>query len=261
MAQPSKNFYPHLVIKVNEHPNKLYGFPFLGAFIKVIMIIPQIVEAFFLSIAMVFFIIANPFVVFFSGKYWDAAYDFFLGALRFYTKLSLFMFGLTDIYPGFDLKTNKSFELDIPKPTKPHKWLAFPIFGFIFRLIILIPYQIYSQVLGNGTSVAWMISWFTILFKGKIPESLYEFERDTIRVGLAHSVYAIGLSDTYPSFEISMNHKTEKILLIIAGAILFVFNNMSDFQNDKTMMKKEFRYEKYQDTMNNDTFDSYKNTY
>lgn len=219
-----KNFYPHLVVKNNEHPNKLYAFPFVGIIIKLIMLIPVFFMCIFLTFAYLFFWISTPFVILFTGKYWKAAYEFNIGYLTFYTKIILFLLGITDKYPGFNLKDNGIFELHLEKPSAPSRWMSFPILGFLARLILLIPYIIFESVLSYGNRVAMFISWFAVLLKGKFPESLYEFERDSLRVSLASTAYITYLSDTYPSFSISMKHKNIKILLIIAGALLFLGN-------------------------------------
>jgi hypothetical protein len=140
--------------------------------------------------------------------------------MRYQTKTSLFLFGLSDRYPGFNFDTNGLFELNIPKPSRPSKLLASPFLGIIIRVVLLIPYFIFSSVLRNGTNIAVFLSWFAVLFNKKYPESFYEFARDYIRVDNAQSSYLMSLSDTYPSFYISMNHQTAKVLLIIGGAIL-----------------------------------------
>lgn len=222
------NFYPKLVIKNNENPNKLYAFPFVGLLIKAIMLFPASLFLMFVAIAFFALWLITPFVVLFTGKYWDPAYKMTLGFMIYRTKYSLFLLGLTDKYPGLDLETHGLFEITFKKPTAVGRWLAFPIAGFAIRLFLSIPYYIYSSVLDSGTYVAMVASWFGILNKGKYPESLYEFNRDSIRVSLAYTVYLTYLSDRYPSFWISMKHKTVKITLIIIGAILFILSNRSN---------------------------------
>lgn len=223
-ADKKKNIYPNFYIAPNKNPNRLYAFPFFGVLIKIILLIPVFIEAIFLAIAVPIVLLITWIVVEFTGKYWSHGYYFFVGALRFWTKISVFMYGMSDKYPGFNFSTNGMFTLEIEKPVKPNRWLAIPLIGFLVRLILLIPYHIFSQVLQNGSTIAWVITWFTVLFKKKFPESLYEFEFDTHRVSLAASVYLFGLSDKYPSFAISMNHQTIKILLIVGGALLTAAN-------------------------------------
>lgn len=223
-ADKKKNMYPNFYIAPNKNPNRLYAFPIFGVLIKLVMLIPVFIEAVFLMLAVPFVLLITWIVVEFTGKYWSHGYYFFVGALRFWTKISVFMYGMSDKYPGFDFSTNGMFTLEIERPAKPNRWLAIPLIGFLIRAILLIPYHIFSQVLQNGSTIAWIITWFTVLFKKSFPESLYEFEFDSHRVSLASSVYLFGLSDKYPSFTISMKHQTVKILLIVGGALLTAAN-------------------------------------
>jgi hypothetical protein len=245
-----KNLYPHLVIKNNANPDKLLAFPLLGIFIKTILLIPPLLIAFFLSIVFFFVWCITPFVILFTGKYWDTAYNFVVTYLTYTTKIKLYYFGLTDKYPGFGMDADGIFELKIEKPHAPNRLLGFPLIGFVIRWILLIPYSIFQAVLGNGSVVAVIISWFAVLFKGKYPESLYEFIRDSIRVSMAEMMYMSYLSDTYPSFYISMKHQTVKILLIIAGAILMLSNSSRGFgnHNDRGRMQYNHNYNNMQDT-------------
>ena len=244
-----KNIYPHLVIKNTTNPDKLLAFPLLGIFVKVILLIPVFFVAFFVGVAYFFVWSINSFVILFTGKYWDVAYNLFLKLIIYTTKIKLYYLGLTDTYPGFNFQTKGLFDVHIDKPQKPNRLLAFPVLGFFIRIILLIPYAIFQSVLSNGTVVAWVISWFAVLFKGKYPESLYEFERDSIRVNIAESMYISYLSDEYPSFYMSMNHQTVKILLIIAGAILMLSDGSHSGWNDTNRGPQMHR--DYNNTMHN----------
>jgi hypothetical protein len=245
MADTIKNLYPHFTVENNKNPNRFLNFPFLGILIKVIILIPVWIEAFFLGIAAFFILLISWFVISFTGRYWDVAYRFFVGLMKFWIKIRLYMFGITDKYPGFGLNTNGLFEFDIPKPENPNKWLAIPLLGIVVRFILLIPYCIFSDVLYRGANFAMFLSWFVILFKGRLPESLYEFERDSLRVNYASNAYIVGLSDKYPSFHISMNHQTAKILLIIVGAIFSAFNMLGSLAQDEksTYKTKDYEYQ------------------
>lgn len=246
MAEAPKNIYPKFHVENNKKPNKFLNFPILGLIIKIILLIPVWIEAFFLAIGALIVLLLSWFVIAFTGKYWDVAYRYFLGLMRFWTKVRLYIFGITDKYPGFGLNTNGLFKLDIPKPENPNKWLAIPLLGIIIRLILLIPYLIFTDVMQRGANVAMFLSWFVILFKGRLPESFYEFERDSIRVNYASYAYIVGFSDKYPNFYISMNHQTAKILLLIIGAIFTAFNMAGSFSPEPSTYEyndNEYRYE------------------
>jgi len=213
--------YPNFSVDNNPKPNRLLAFPILGLVIKLILLIPVFIEAIFVGLFAIYCILfINWFVILFTGKYWTFAYTLFLNLMRFCGKITLYIYGITDTYPGFALNTKGLFALTIDKPENPNRWFAIPFLGIFARLILLIPYIIFSDVLQRGSGVAMFLSWFVVLFKGRLPESLYEFEKDSIRVSFSATAYMLGLSDKYPSFAMSMNHQTAKILLIIAGALL-----------------------------------------
>jgi hypothetical protein len=245
MVDTTTKMYPHFTVDNNKKPNRLYAFPLLGILIKIIILIPQFVEMFFLGIAAIFLLIINWFIVLFTGEYWDLAYNFFLGIMRLEAKMHLFLYGLTDTYPGFALNTKNLFTLTIPKPTNPNRILAIPLIGIIVRFILLIPYLIFNEVLGRGAGIAMVCSWFAVLFNKQFPESLYEFERDTLRVSFASSSYILGFSDHYPNFKISMNHQTIKLLLIIAGAICLGLSWGGSDQNMNNNTNYRYQYNNY----------------
>ena len=159
--------YPRFAVPNNEHPNKLYGFPLLGYLIKLIMVIPALLFIVLLSIAAIILWLILPFVILFKGKYWDTAFNFFNGYLIYSTKIGLFIAGVTDKYPGFNLQTNGIFELTIKKPATSNRLLGFPLIGFIIRAVLMIPFYIYQSVLSYGGFFAVIASWFGVTFKGK----------------------------------------------------------------------------------------------
>lgn len=223
------NLYPTLSVTHIQNPNRLFAVPLLGILVKIILVIPVGIELIVLYIANFFITIANSFVVLFSGKYWDIAYSLNLGLMRLITKLYLYIYGLTDKYPGFDLTIQDPLiTLDIKKPESPNRLFAIPLLGGLARIILLIPYFIYQSVLNYAVGVGVIISSFPVLFTGKYPKTTYEFARDFTRITLASTVYMSGLSDSYPSFWISMNHQAVKIILIIVGTLIFVTNSVTN---------------------------------
>lgn len=214
--------YPELIIPYPEHPNRWYAFPIIGLLVKSILLIPLLLGLAFFGLFIFVLMLFTPFVILFTGKYWDPAYKYTLNYLKISTKVILYIYGLTDKYPGFSMDESGIFTLRLDEPTAPSRFLAFPLLGFLIRVILLIPFVIFSEVLSRGSVIALICSWFAVLFTGKYPKSLYEFIKDNIRVGLAISVYELYLSDTYPSFRISMHYKVVKIILLILGALLVI---------------------------------------
>lgn len=168
-TQSGPNLYPTLAISHIQNPNRFYAVPLLGGFIKVIMLIPVWLEAMVLALAYFFVSIINSLVVLLTGKYWEFAYRFNLGLMRFGSKIYFFFWGLTNAYPGFNLSTNSQFILDIAKPDKPSRVLAFPILGGVIRIVLLIPYLTLYLLCNRKRSSSWSSSF---VFRGACKRSL-----------------------------------------------------------------------------------------
>ncbi len=75
----------------------------LTTFFRIILIIPQVIVLYFLEIvAGVIWFIAW-WAILFTGKYPKGMYDFFVGFMRWSTRVNGYMYLLTDKYPPFSM--------------------------------------------------------------------------------------------------------------------------------------------------------------
>lgn len=213
--------YPILSVRAPTNPSRLWAFPIVAFWIKVLILIPVATWWSILALVAVVTNLLNSFVVLFSGRYWVAAYGLAVGLLRLQTKIWMFATGLTDQYPGFGLTITpyESFTLDVPLPESPSRGFAIPVLGGFARGILLIPFALWGQVVAYGAYLAVVVASFPVLFTGQYPPVFLELARDALRVSLARVCYGLGLSDTYPSFAISMEHPRVKWLFIILGIL------------------------------------------
>jgi hypothetical protein len=216
--------YPELDIQKIENPNRFFAVPLIGFLVKVILLIPVAIELIFLGIFQLIVTFINSWVVLFTGKYWQFAYQYTLGILRLRAKITFYLYGLTNHYPWFNFKIKDNYKIEIERPNNSNRLFAVPLLGGTARIMLLIPYLIFNSVLSTGAGVGAFFSFYKVLFRKIYPESTFEFERDATRVNLAVNAYMFGLSDNYPSPHISMNHQTIKIALIVAGTILAFAN-------------------------------------
>lgn len=241
----NNNLYPTLSVSQIQDPNRFYAVPIIGIMAKVIICIPIFIEILFLYIATGIVTLINSFSVLFTGNYWQSAYELNLGVLRLTTKLTFFFYGLTNKYPGFGLTIEDPLiSLDMAKPQNPNRFFAIPLIGGLSRFILLIPYFIYANIIESAVSIASIfIASFSVLFRGKYPEFAYELTRDYVRISQATAAYLVGFSDKYPSFWISMNHQTIKIILIILGILFSLGNVASGFSQDSSSQFEKFNQE------------------
>ena len=156
----------------------------------------------------------NSFVVLITGKYWRHCYNINTGLLKLGAKIHLYFIGLTNKYPGFSLDVS-GFDLNFTYPSASNRYFAIPIFGGLARLVLLVPYFVYNAAISKGAFLGVIISSLWVLFKGRYPETSYEFASDALRLNISQTLYMNGISDKYPSFYISLDHATLKLLLII----------------------------------------------
>lgn len=223
--------YPLLKAETIQNPNRFFAFPLIGILIKIIILIPVLIEIWFIAIWwFIVVFLMNPLAVLFTGQYWQHAYQVTLVLLKLQTKVSFYMFGLTDKYPGFSPDINDNFNFDLAMPASSNRWFAIPFFGGIARIILLIPYSVFASIISTAASLGVVfLAWAVVLFKGKYPEGLFELYRDATRVALAQSVYIAGISDKYPSFYISMAHDKIKLILIAIAVIFQGWNFTTNF--------------------------------
>ena len=218
--------YPVLTVQQNDAPNKFWAIPILGIVAKGFAVIPVGVWLYVLTLAVMVMLVINSFSVLFSGTYMEATRNLVRGWLRLETRVALFVYGITDRYPGFSLEPlpSDTFTLDMPDPISPSRGFAIPMLGGLARGVMIIPLGIWAQVVGSGAFVGMIVASFSVLLAGRYPESVYEIGRDAMRLGLASSAYFAGLSDSYPSFSISMNHPGTKWAMIGFGIVLTLLN-------------------------------------
>lgn len=214
-SSSSGAIYPHFSLGHIKDPNRYWAIPFLGGLAKLIILIPVFIGVAFIAIyAVLITLFINPLIVLFTGKYWRHCFNVNIGLLKLSTKARLYFIGLINKYPGFDF-TIDGFELDFIYPKVSNRYFAIPLFGGLARLVLLIPYLVFTVAIAKGALLGVVISSIFVLFKGRYPETTYELAADAVRLSLSQVLYFVGISDKYPSFYISMNNQTLKLLLVI----------------------------------------------
>ena len=71
----------------------------------------------------------------------------------------------------------------------------------LVRLVLAIPHYVVLWVLGIATEVVVVISWFAVLFTGRVPEGLAGFITGYLRWATRVYAYLLLLTDEYPPFE------------------------------------------------------------
>ena len=223
--------YPDFKISLIQNPSRFFAIPLIGILVKAVMLIPVAIVLIFLGVWLFLTVILiNPLIVLITGKYWTHAYNFSVGYLRLGSKISSYLYGLTDKYPGFNFRNDDGLTLEIPLNENPRRLFAIPLVGGFIRIILLIPYIVFQNIIAQAATIGvFILAWAMVLFSGKYPEGIFELARDAIRVNGSVTAYILGLSDRYPSFYISMAHDKIKLILIAIAIIFSGWSYSSDF--------------------------------
>jgi hypothetical protein len=89
-------------------------------------------------------------------------------------------------------------ELELDAPEEIANWRP------LVHWLLAIPHLMLANVLSNVASVVAVISWFSIVFTGKLPEGLANFQCMAIRYQARAYSYAFWLREAYPSFDFTM---------------------------------------------------------
>ena len=69
-----------------------------------------------------------------------------------------------------------------------------------FRYLVAIPWMIVASIYGFVAQIAAVVAWFAIVFTGKYPEGVYNFNAGYLRMSSRTNSYLYLLTDEYPPF-------------------------------------------------------------
>jgi hypothetical protein len=137
-------------------------------------------------------------MILFRKKYPRWWYDWNLNMTKFIYRINAYFYLLTDVYPSTDEEQSVRVEMAYPDASALNRWLP------LVKWILAIPHIILLIILGVAALVVIIIAWFSILFTGSYPRSMFDFVVGYMRWGVRVFAYAIILvTDRYPPFSLS----------------------------------------------------------
>ena len=94
--------------------------------------------------------------------------------------------------------TEYPVDVQLDAPLEVARWRP------LVHWLLAIPHLVVSNVLGNVAGVIAFISWFIILFTGRLPEGIAKFQCMVIRYSARAYSYAAWLREPYPPFEFDL---------------------------------------------------------
>ncbi len=182
------NNYP-VRLKI-DYPEKLDKF---STFFRIFYAIPILIV---LSCLSVYLFPAVLLMILFRQKYPRWWFDWNLAFYKFSMRISSYLLLLRDEYPSTDEEQAVHIELDYPDVKKDLK-RGMPL----VKWLLAVPHYIVLSFLCIGVFICCIIAWFSILFTGRYPRTMFDFIVGVLRWGLRVEGYAFLLiTDLYPPF-------------------------------------------------------------
>lgn len=137
---------------------------------RFILAIPQFIVLDLLFIAFFFVVVIGWFAALFTGRLPEWAHTFLGGVIRWYARVGAYVFLLTDRYPPFSLD-------DVEYPARPILPGRGPLnrVSVFFRIILAIPAAVFYEIVLYGLTVPLLFfMWIVVLFRGSMPQALYD---------------------------------------------------------------------------------------
>jgi hypothetical protein len=128
-------------------------------------------------------------------KWW---FDFALELNRFSSRVAAYALLLTDRFPStYDSQAVK-LDIEYPNVKKDlNRWMP------LVKWFLAIPHYIVLCILFIGVLVGTLVAWFSILFSGSYPKSIFNFVVGVLRWSTRVGAYAFLLTtDEYPPFSL-----------------------------------------------------------
>ena len=134
--------------------------------IKWLLVIPHFIALFFVAIGAAFVALFGFFAVLFTGRWPRGAFDFLVGTFRWAYRVAAYFHLMVDAYPPFSLADDPNYpvRLNIEYPERIDNWRP------LVHWLLAIPHLLIANVLGNLGGIVALITWFAVVFTGRLPE-------------------------------------------------------------------------------------------
>jgi uncharacterized protein DUF4389 len=193
----------HVTVPRDGGQNRLWGIPFLGIGVRGILLIPVVIELFFLFLAVWILVLVSWIPVLFQGRQAPFITQLSGGALRLSLRSSLYALLATGSYPWFGIANDHPITVTFDEYEPQNRLWGIPVLGILARVILLIPHVIVLWVLGFISAVLVLVSWIPVLVNGRQADGIVDFVAGVYRWSVRVAAYALLLTGTYPPFRLS----------------------------------------------------------
>jgi len=166
----------------------------LTVFFRLILAIPQLIWMEIWGIAAGVVLLLGWFAALFMGRLPDGFHNFLATYLRFYTRLSAYLFLLSDPWPPFGGQPGGyPVEVHIAPAQEQSRVTVF------FRLILAIPALLLVYVFRLVNEIVAFLGWFYCLAMGQMHEGMQNVSAWMLHYEVQTAAYLMLLTGRYPS--------------------------------------------------------------
>jgi hypothetical protein len=178
-----------------------WGIPILGWFVRSILLIPHFIFLFFLALlAAIWLGLFGWIPILFLGRVPGFQAAMIKELLHRGSRVGAYLYLLPGYPPlgiGAPGPTNVTFDL-AGRPI--HRLWGIPFFGWLARIVVLIPHFIVLSVLNLAVGLTALLVWIPILMWGRVPELAARIFDAGFRYSVRVGAYALMLPIPYPPF-------------------------------------------------------------
>jgi hypothetical protein len=164
------------------------------------IMIPHFFILMFVGIAAGILSFLSFWIILFTGRYPESWFEFQVKYMRWTIRLNASLFNLIDGYPAFGLNSqheNVKFEVEYPENISRGSVLLRFFFGWLY---VGIPHGFILLLLTQAAFFVSFIAWWAVLFTGKYPQSMFDFQVKYLRWSQRVSLYLAYMTQEYPPF-------------------------------------------------------------
>ncbi len=205
-AAPMGGGYPvQLTLTDEREINRLWGIPFVGVFVRMILAIPHMIVLGIMSIGLYIWLLLGWIPILLLGRQPSLVVKFLTEYLHRAFRVAgyaimLLPGGYPPLEPG--APTPVDLKIDVEGRSLSRLW-GIPFVGLFVRYIVLIPHLIVLMILGIVVYISFIVLWIPILLMGKYPNAFASFYTGVFRYGARVAAYLFLLPVPYPPFSFS----------------------------------------------------------
>jgi hypothetical protein len=202
VSLPSATSYPlQLAGRLDPQPSRWLWL------VKWVLLIPHYIVLAFLGVAAFVLTVIALFAILFTGRYPRSLFDFNVGVLRWWWRVSFYSYGVlgTDQYPPFSIDDDPAYPatLAVAYPERLSRGLV------LVKWLLAIPQLIVVGILAGGSYpglifVLVLVAGVTLLFTGRYPAELFNLVMGLNRWVFRVLAYVLLMRDEYPPFRLDM---------------------------------------------------------